>query len=59
MRYFATFVALKKVTQTINFMENKTVYMAPAVEVLEFRQEGVICQSIPGYGDGGDVPFGD
>ncbi len=40
-------------------MENKTVYMAPAVEVLEFRQEGVICQSIPGYGDGGNVPFGD
>ena len=38
-------------------METKTNYIAPETEVLELRQAGVICQSIPGYMDGGDVPF--
>lgn len=38
-------------------MENKINYLAPETKVLELRQEGVICQSICGFEDGGDVPF--
>ena len=40
-----------------NKVENKQDYTTPSVQVFTIRFEGVICQSIPGYMDGGDVPF--
>ena len=38
-------------------MEEKTNYIAPEIMVLEFRSQGVYCVSIPGYMDGGDIPY--
>ena len=37
----------------------KKYYESPELQVIELRSEGVICQSITGYENGGDVPFGD
>lgn len=40
-------------------MEKKNMYCAPECTLIDVRSEGVICTSIPGYENGGEVPFED
>ena len=40
-------------------MEKEMYYCAPESTVIELRSEGVVCTSIPGYENGGEVPFED
>ena len=44
---------------TLLHMENKQVYAAPRLKMIEVRFEQVLCLSAPGYGDGGDIPYND
>lgn len=38
-------------------MENKNNYIAPLVEVLNVKINDVLCTSIPGFGDGGNLDY--
>ena len=37
----------------------KNYYESPELQVIELRSEGVICQSITGYENGDEIPFGE
>lgn len=38
-------------------MENKTNYISPDIEVLNVKINDVLCTSIPGFGDGGNLDY--
>lgn len=40
-------------------MDLKNYYVSPEMQVIELRNEGVICQSITGYENGDEIPFGE
>ena len=40
-------------------MDKKSYYVSPEMQVIELRNEGVICQSITGYENGDEIPFGE
>ena len=40
-------------------MENKTNYITPLAEVLNVEFKEVLCTSIPGFGDGGNLDYDD
>lgn len=39
-------------------MYRDNAYYAPNIEIIEVKVEQGICNSTPGFGDGGDLPIG-
>ena len=48
-----------KFLMTLLHMENKQVYAAPRLKMIEVRFEQVLCLSSPDFGDGGDILYND